>query len=139
MIEINWLTNGDTHSFSKISNVAWRWSPVTSVEALTAGIIGTDTFSAPQCRAQVAVWFCSRKIAVMPRAVRFVLPDDPHHVTQRGNPMDVRVMEGGSGGPPRVVTSRAGTNDPLLPSGQQFPIGTPRQDRRNQSHVELDQ
>ncbi|MEM7493558.1 MAG: RHS repeat-associated core domain-containing protein, partial [Pseudomonadota bacterium] len=55
-----------------------------------------------------------------------------------GNPMDVRVMEGGSGGPPRVVTSRAGTNDPLLPSGQQFPNGTPRSVRRDQSHVELD-
>jgi hypothetical protein len=55
-----------------------------------------------------------------------------------GNPMDIRVMEGGSGGPPRVVTSRAGTNDPLLPSGQQFPNGTLRQVRRDQSHVELD-
>jgi RHS repeat-associated protein len=52
-------------------------------------------------------------------------------------PMDVRVMDGGASHPPRVVTTRAGTNDPVRPSGQQFPNGTPKQQRRDESHIKL--
>ena len=61
-----------------------------------------------------------------------------HTTPGRDGPMDLRIMNGGSGGPPRVVTSRAGTNDPVQPSGQRFPNGTPRQERRDRSHVELE-
>ena len=52
---------------------------------------------------------------------------------------DVRIMNGGSGGPPRVVTTRAGTNDPVQQNGRQFPSGTPRQIRRDDSHTDLPQ
>ncbi len=55
------------------------------------------------------------------------------------NGTDIRIMNGGSGGPPRIVTSRAGTNDPVQTNGQPFPNGTPKAARRDGSHQELDQ
>jgi hypothetical protein len=54
-----------------------------------------------------------------------------------GKSTDIRIMDGGTGGPPRVVTTRAGTNDPVKPNGSQFPNGTPKQARRDGSHVDL--
>jgi RHS repeat-associated protein len=50
---------------------------------------------------------------------------------------DVRVMEGSVHHPPRAVTTRAGTNDPVSLSGRQFPNGTPKAVRRDESHREL--
>jgi len=60
-----------------------------------------------------------------------------HTVPGKDGPMDVRIMDGGSGGPPRVITSRPGTNDPVRPDGSRFPNGTPKQVRRDGSHTDL--
>ncbi|RZI99383.1 MAG: RHS repeat-associated core domain-containing protein, partial [Brevundimonas sp.] len=55
------------------------------------------------------------------------------HTTPDGR-TDVRIMDGSAAHPPRVVTTRAGTNEAVRPNGQQFPNGTPRQTRRDGSH-----
>jgi RHS repeat-associated protein len=51
---------------------------------------------------------------------------------------DVRVMDGRGNHPPRAVTTRAGTNDPVQQNGRQFPNGTPRSQRRNECHRRLE-
>jgi RHS repeat-associated protein len=58
------------------------------------------------------------------------------HTTPNGK-TDVRIMDGSAHHPPRAVTTRAGTNEPVRPNGQQFPNGTPRQGRRDGSHEEF--
>jgi RHS repeat-associated protein len=59
-----------------------------------------------------------------------------HEVPGPSGPIDVRTMEGGSGGDRRAVFSRAGTNDPVQMDGGNFPNGTPRADRRAGSHLD---
>jgi len=51
---------------------------------------------------------------------------------------DVRIMNGNNHHPPRAVTTRSGTNDPVQQNGRQFPNGTPRRSRRDGSHRTLD-
>lgn len=49
--------------------------------------------------------------------------------------MDVRVMDGGSAHPPRTVTTRQGTNQPVNPyNGSNFG-NTPRSEQRTRSHI----
>jgi RHS repeat-associated protein len=59
-----------------------------------------------------------------------------HEVPGPNGPIDVRTMEGGSGGDRRAVFSRPGTNDPVRMDGSNFPNGTPRADRRAGSHLD---
>jgi hypothetical protein len=49
--------------------------------------------------------------------------------------IDVRTMEGSVYHERRAVFTRHGTNDPVQMSGQPFPSGTPRAERRAGSHL----
>jgi len=49
--------------------------------------------------------------------------------------MDIRVQDGGPNHPPRVVTTRQGTNQPVNPAtGENFG-NIPRADQRQRSHI----
>jgi RHS repeat-associated protein len=59
-----------------------------------------------------------------------------HEVPTRHGTTDVRTMEGGAHHPPRAVTTRAGTNDPVKLTGERFKANTPKKERREGSHLE---
>jgi RHS repeat-associated protein len=61
-----------------------------------------------------------------------------HTVPGKDGKMDVRVMDGGSNHPPRAVTTREGTNDPVRPDGSRFKNNESKQERRDCSHIKLD-
>lgn len=61
-----------------------------------------------------------------------------HTVPGKDGPMDVRVMDGGSSHPPRVVTTREGTSDPVKPDGSRFRNNESKAERRGCSHITLD-
>jgi len=61
-----------------------------------------------------------------------------HTVPGADGPMEVRVMDGGSHHPPRVVTSRPGTSDPVRPDGSRFRNNETKAERRACSHITLD-
>lgn len=59
-----------------------------------------------------------------------------HEVPTKHGTIDVRTMEGSVHHPRRAITTRSGTNDPVKLSGEKFPNGTPRTERRTGSHLE---
>jgi hypothetical protein len=61
-----------------------------------------------------------------------------HTLPGKDGKMDVRVMDGSNAHPPRAVTTRAGTNDPVRQDGSKFKNNESKQERQSCSHTKLD-
>jgi ABC-type transport system substrate-binding protein len=61
-----------------------------------------------------------------------------HTLPGKDGKMNVRVMDGSNAHPPRAVTTRAGTNDPVRADGSKFKNNESKQERRSCSHIKLD-
>jgi RHS repeat-associated protein len=62
-----------------------------------------------------------------------------HTVPTDYGDIDVRTMKGGAHHPRRVVTTRAGTNDPTKLSGERIKGNLSKQERRDLSHLEQEE
>lgn len=98
-------------------------------------VVTEDGTAVPVSQSRMREGFERAGFPEQPRSLEKPEPGQIHRVPTPYGPIDVRTMEGSSHHRKRAVFTRPDSNDPVKPDGSRWRANTPRDVRKDHSHL----